>query len=213
MPPTRTLSAADLRRRLAGTLPPANPTDVMMPPGSERWPGDLRQRLAGTLTPAGVLVPVLDRRGEELRLLFTERAAELRSHAGQISFPGGRMEAADTDILATALRETHEEIGIDRDQVSVLGFLEPMPTLTGYAITPVVGLVADGARLRIDAAEVASAFEVPLTFLADPANRRVREREVRGRRMALTEFEYDGHRIWGATAFIVLQFLDQIKIK
>lgn len=202
------LTADHLRECLSGTRPPADPTDILLPPGSDRWPGDLRERLTGTLVPAGVLMPLREAPNGGLNLLFTERSAELRHHAGQVSFPGGRMESGDEDIVATALREANEEIGLALHEVNIMGVLRPMPTLTGYAITPVVGLVARGAQLRIDRSEVASTFEVPLAWLVDPANRQLRRRDVRGRRMRLVEFEFEGQRIWGATAFIILQFLE-----
>ncbi|MBT8442821.1 MAG: CoA pyrophosphatase [Gammaproteobacteria bacterium] len=201
----------ELRATLVHTEPPADPTDVVMPPGSQLWPEEVRERLAGSLIPAGVLVPVIERPGQAATLLLTERSAELKHHAGQISFPGGRMEADDADIVATALRETHEEVGIHADQVVILGYLAPMPTISGYAITPVIGQVDAGAELVLDRAEVASTFEVPVEWLLDPANRRLGERFVRGRSMRLVEFHYAGHRIWGATAFILLQFLEIIK--
>ena len=201
----------DLRDRLADTAPPADPTDVVMPPGSQLWPDEVRERLAGALIPAGVLVPVIARPGDATTLLLTERSAELKHHAGQISFPGGRMEADDPDIVATALRETHEEVGIHSDFVSILGYLDPMPTISGYAITPVIGQVDAAAELVLDRSEVASTFEVPLEWLLDPSNRSIGERFVRGRSMRLIEFHYGGHRIWGATAFILLEFLKLIE--
>lgn len=206
------MTAAVLRRRLAGTSLPTDPTDVLMPPVSEGWPTSMRRRLAGSLTPAGVLVPLIERANEELSLLLTERSADLKQHAGQVSFPGGRMEPDDPDIAATALRETREEIGITQEQVAVIGYLQPMPTITGYAVTPVVGLVEASAELRLDTTEVASTFEVPLEFLLDPGNRRIRERDFHGRRVPMIEFHYAGQRIWGATALIILRFLKIIEI-
>lgn len=206
----RGITAATLRRRLAATRLPADPTDVVMPPASDRWPVAFREQLGGSLTPAGVLIPLMQGPGEELALLLTERSADLRHHAGQVSFPGGRMEPGDADIAATALRETHEEIGIAREQVAVVGYLEPMPTITGYAVTSVVGLVEPGAELSIDTTEVASAFEVPLDYLLDPASRRIGERELRGRRVRMIEFHYAGQRIWGATALIILRLLKML---
>jgi 8-oxo-dGTP pyrophosphatase MutT (NUDIX family) len=198
------ISAALLRERLADTRMPADPLDVVMPPGSDAWPGDMRKALTRSLRPAGVLIPVLERAGGP-SVLLTQRSAELKHHAGQIAFPGGRMEASDADIRATALRETHEEVGIVPDAVSVIGYLKPMPTVTGYAVTAVVGLVDDAAELEIDRSEVEFAFEVPLAFLLDKRNVEAGEREYMGRRIPVIEFNYEGHRIWGATAYFLIE--------
>ncbi len=194
-----------LRERLAGTRLPVDPLDVVMPPESERWPASMREKLAATLKPAGVLIPVIERVAA-LSVLLTQRSAELKHHAGQVSFPGGRMEAHDADVRATALRETHEEVGIEPAHVSVIGYLRSMPTITGYAVTPVVGLVSEAARLVIDRTEVEYVFEVPLDFLLDNRNDRRVEREFDGRKIMMTEFHYDGERIWGATAYMLLSF-------
>lgn len=155
------------------------------------------------LTPAGVLIPVMDRVGE-LTVLLTQRSADLKHHPGQVSFPGGRMEEYDADVGAAALREAHEEVGIEPGHVSVIGYLSPMPSISGYAITPVVGLVSDRARLRIDRTEVDRVFEVPLDYLLDHANERLVERHVFGRPQPMAEFHYGGERIWGVTAQILL---------
>lgn len=197
------MTADWLRERLAGTRLPEDPLDVRMPAGSSRWPEALRERLTATLTPAGVLIPVIERRGD-LSVLLTQRSAGLTHHAGQISFPGGRMEEHDEDVGVTALRETHEEVGIAPQHVSVIGYLGPMPTITGYAVTPVVGLVSDAAALVIDPTEVEYAFEVPLNFLLDRRNEKRVERTFQGRAIPMTEFQYEEWRIWGATANMVI---------
>ena len=206
---TEDITLAKLRRRLAGTERPADPTDVILPPGSNLWPRGIREQLTGTLTPAGVLIPVIER-PEGLSLLLTQRAAELKHHAGQVSFPGGRMEEHDSDIEVTALRETFEEVGIGRQDVTVIGYLRPMPTITGYAVTPVVGLVNAAAEFELDRTEVEYVFEVPLAFLLDPGNKKMVTRELEGRTATLAEFHYAGERIWGATAFIILEFIKSI---
>ena len=143
--------------------------------------------------------------------MLTQRSAELKHHAGQISFPGGRMEPDDADIAHTALRETHEEVGIPGEQVSIVGYLPPMPTITGYAVTPVVGVVDALAETRIDTTEVEFAFEVPLTYLLEPDNRRVVERELHGKSIPMVEYQYEGHRIWGATAMMIVEFIKILK--
>lgn len=199
-----------LRERFAGTCEPVDPLDVVMPRGSESWPAGMRERLSTTLTPAGVLIPLINYGPGGISVLFTERSAELKTHAGQVSFPGGRMEPHDPDITTTALRETEEEIGIKKRGVSVIGYLQPMPTITGYAVTPVIGLVAGDVQLTIDTTEVASAFEVPLAFFLDPANRKRVERELHGSRVTMTEYHFEDRRIWGATAFILEKFLNII---
>lgn len=198
-----------LRRKLADTELNQDPLNVVMPIGSEQWPRELREALPRTLKPAGVLVPVLQRSGGP-SLLLTQRSAALTHHAGQISFPGGRMEESDADIEATALRETHEEVGIEPHLVSVFGWLDAMPTITGYAVTAVVGAVSADAELRIDRSEVEEAFEVPLEFLLDRRNARAGVREYMGRTLPVIEFHYGGHRIWGATAQMILQLRNKL---
>jgi 8-oxo-dGTP pyrophosphatase MutT (NUDIX family) len=198
------LTSALLKARLAGTRAPENPFDVVMPAGSEQWPDFVRERIAQTLRPAGVLIPVIERLAG-LSVLLTQRSAELKHHAGQVSFPGGRLEEHDRDVVQAALRETHEEVGIPPHSVSVIGYLPPMPTVTGYAVTPVVGLLQEDVSLQIDTTEVEYAFEVPLAFLLDRRNERALEREYQGRRIPTVEFHYEGERIWGATAHILIE--------
>ena len=198
------LTAALLQERLAETRAPEDPLDIVLPPGSERWPASVHDALARTLRPAGVLVPVIER-SAGLAVLLTQRSAELKHHAGQISFPGGRMETHDRDVVQTALRETHEEVGIPPELIAVVGYLPPMPTVTGYAITSVVGMVTQDAPLQIDPTEVEYAFEVPLAFLLDHRNELALEREYLGRRIPTVEFHYEGERIWGATANILVE--------
>ena len=205
-----TIDAAHLRERLASTRLPADPLDVLAPKGAYSWPDGMLDKIAATLTPAGVLVPVREH-ASGLAVLLTQRAAELKHHAGQVSFPGGRMEESDADIRATALRETREEIGIAEEQVAIIGYLETMPTVTGYAVTPVVGLVDGLAELDIDRTEVEYTFEVPLSFLMNPANHRLVGREWQGLSFSMVEFYYEDQRIWGATAQMLLRFINIIK--
>ncbi|MDJ0749653.1 MAG: CoA pyrophosphatase [Woeseiaceae bacterium] len=196
-----------LRARFSGTQLPEDPLDVTMPPGLERWPHGMREQLDVPLRPAGVLVPIM-KHSEGLRVLLTQRASHLKHHAAQASFPGGRMETHDADVRATALRETHEEVGIQPDEVDVIGYLRTMPTITGFAVTPVIGLIRPDVDLVIDRTEVEYAFEVPLDFLLEERNDRLVDREWEGRRFRLKEFHYDGERIWGATAYMLLAFRD-----
>ena len=199
------LAADALRARFARTRLPVDPLDVAMPPGLSRWPHGLREMLEGPLKPAGVLIPIIER-AEGLSLLLTQRASHLKHHAGQVNFPGGSMEDHDDDVRATALRETEEEVGIAPDQVDVIGYLRSMPTITGFAVTPVVGLVREVGELSIDHTEVEYAFEVPLDYLLDERNDRLCDREYEGRTFQLIEFHHGGERIWGATAYMLLAF-------
>jgi 8-oxo-dGTP pyrophosphatase MutT (NUDIX family) len=194
-----------LRARFAKTRLPEDPLDVAMPPGLRRWPHAMREQLAGPLKPAGVLVPIMER-SEGLSILLTQRAPDLRHHAGQASFPGGRMEEHDDTLLDTALRETHEEVGIHPRHVDIIGYLQSMPTITGFAVTPVVGLVSERAELVIDRTEVDYTFELPLDFLLNERNDRLVDREWQGTAFRLKEFHYGGERVWGATAYMLLAF-------
>lgn len=204
-----TITAAHLRERLAATSKPSNPLDVVVPRGTYSWPQGMLEKIATTLKPAGVLIPV--RRHEAgLSVLLTQRSADLKHHAGQVSFPGGRMEESDADIEMTALRETREEIGISEEHVSIIGYLETMPTVTGYAVTPIVGFVDGSVPLEIDRTEVEYAFEVPLSFLTESANHRMVTREWQGLSFSMVEFHYEGQRIWGATAQMLLRFINMV---
>lgn len=155
------------------------------------------------LTPAAVLVPVIDR-GPAMTVLFTRRTDHLPDHAGQISFPGGRIEADDASPEAAALRETEEEVGLDRCHVDVLGRLDDYITGTGFAVTPVVGIVAPPFELEMQAEEVAETFEVPLDFLLDPVNHQRHERIINGRDRHFYAMPYGDHFIWGATAGMLI---------
>ncbi|MFM1813685.1 MAG: hypothetical protein RLZ98_380 [Pseudomonadota bacterium] len=153
------------------------------------------------LRDAAVLVPIVLR--ERLTVLFTQRTTHLPSHAGQIAFPGGKLEAEDTDAVAAALREAREEIGLDARFIEPVGFLDGVRTRTGFNITPVVALVRPGFSLDIDYREVEEAFEVPLAFLLDPANH-VRHEVRRNDEPRLTyAMPFARRFIWGVTAGIV----------
>ena len=163
-------------------------------------------RKAGEIRPAAVLVPVV-RRVEGLTVLFTRRTAHLSDHAGQISFPGGRTEPGDRSAAETALRETAEEIGLAPASVNILGELHPYVTVTGYRVTPVVGLVSPPLELRLDAFEVAEVFEVPLKFLLDPANHQRNSVLHEGRERHYYAVPYREHYIWGATAGMLMNLV------
>jgi 8-oxo-dGTP pyrophosphatase MutT (NUDIX family) len=152
--------------------------------------------------PAAVLVPLVQR-GDGLNVLLTQRTAHLYDHAGQISFPGGRVEEQDASATDTALRETHEEIGLAPHAVQVIGRLPDYLVATGYQVTPVVGVIERDFTLRLDEFEVAEVFEVPLSFLMDPANHERRAVAIGGLSRTFYAIPYLGRRryfIWGATA-------------
>jgi 8-oxo-dGTP pyrophosphatase MutT (NUDIX family) len=154
---------------------------------------------------AAVLVPIVDHESG-LTVLLTQRASHLKNHAGQISFPGGRIEPTDLNPIEAALRETEEEIGITREYITFAGYLEPQLVLSGYWVTPVVAFVQPGFELQLDRREVASAFEVPLSHILDPVNHRARERQLGAVTVKVYDIPYEGHNIWGATAGMFMSF-------
>jgi 8-oxo-dGTP pyrophosphatase MutT (NUDIX family) len=155
------------------------------------------------LIPSAVLVPLVDR-PDGMTVLLTQRAADLADHPGQIAFPGGRVEESDDGPVATALRETHEEIGLGSEFVEVVGQLADYETATGFCVVPVVGVVRPGFTLQPSAAEVAEVFEVPLAFVLDSANH-VRESTVlRGHAAHYYVLPYQNWRIWGVTAGLLV---------
>ena len=153
--------------------------------------------------PAAVLIPVV-LASEGVSVLLTKRTDHLHHHPGQISFPGGRVEACDASPDETALRETEEEIGLDRRHVELLGALPDYLTGTGFRITPLVGIVRPPFKLTLDAFEVAEAFEVPLAHFLNPANHQRHSMEFQGRMVDFHAMPYDRHYIWGATAGIIM---------
>jgi 8-oxo-dGTP pyrophosphatase MutT (NUDIX family) len=150
-------------------------------------------------TGAAVLIPVIAH-PQGLTVLFTQRTTHLRSHSGQVAFPGGRAEPSDPGAEFTALREAQEEIGLPPARVEVLARLPDYRTRTGYRVTPVVGLLTPPVAFRPDPNEVAEIFEVPLDFLLDQRNQQRRTREYQGQQVGYYVFEYGSRVIWGATA-------------
>ena len=157
---------------------------------------------------ASVLVPIVNRT-PDITILLTQRTEDMPSHAGQVAFPGGRRQENDADAVATALRETEEEVGLDRKFVDVIGSYDPYRTGTGYEITPVVGIVTPGFTTRADPREVADVFEVPLDHFLDAANHRIDSRQYQGRERRFYAMPYGRRYIWGATAGMLknLQFI------
>jgi len=152
--------------------------------------------------PSAVLVPLVDR-PEGMSVLLTQRTDHLHAHAGQVSFPGGRVEPGDRDCIDTALRETEEEIGIDREHVEVIALLDAYDTVTGFRITPVVGIVHPGFQLELDRFEVAEVFEIPLGLALDAAKYQRRSRVYQGTQRRFYVLDHEPHYIWGATAGIL----------
>lgn len=188
-----------LRRSFLGTMPAADPVAAAL----AALPRGVPERLFDQpLTPAAVLVGIQERPGG-LAVLLTRRTESLRDHPGQISFPGGRLERAEESPVAAALREAHEEIGLPPSRVELIGYLPPQAVVTGFAISPVIGLVPGDFSPVPDPAEVAEVFSVPLDFLMAPGSLRLEHRQVRGVAMSTFACQFGNYRIWGATAQIL----------
>jgi 8-oxo-dGTP pyrophosphatase MutT (NUDIX family) len=193
--PALTLTRDEIARALARPAPPPLPEDlhvVRIPEGSR-------------VTEAAVLMPLVARPAG-MRIILTQRTAHLSDHAGQISFPGGRVEPSDTSREETALRETEEEIGLGRSRVSILGRLPDYDIPSGFRIAPVVGWIDPPFELALDPFEVAAAFEAPLSHFLDPARYERREYHFRGRHRHYIAMPYEGRYIWGATAAMLYSF-------
>ena len=160
--------------------------------------------------PAAVLVPLV-RRDEGLHVILTRRTDHLSDHAGQISFPGGRQEDHDNTLEETALRETEEEIGLSRTHIELVGRLDDYYTVTGYRVTPVVGLITPPFDLAPDAHEVAEVFEVPLEFIVEPQNQKLQTVTFEGAKRRYFAIPYQEYYIWGATAGMLVNFSEVLK--
>jgi 8-oxo-dGTP pyrophosphatase MutT (NUDIX family) len=172
----------------------------------------VRAALPQRRTPAAVLVPLIER-PQGLTVLLTQRAQTLKDHAGQISFPGGRIDPQDADAWAAALREAHEEIGLVKELVEFAGYLPDHIVVTGFRVTPCVGFVRPEYQLRIAAAEVHDAFEVPLDFILDSANHKARQRRVGETTVEVHDIPYGDRNIWGATAGMLMTFRHLLQLR
>ena len=160
------------------------------------------------LRSASVLIPIVEDNNEYF-VLLTERARHMKTHPGQISFPGGGQEGFET-VLQTALREAEEEIGLPVNQVRPLGYLDQYPTISGYRVSPVVGLVVGDFTPRLQTEEVVSLIRVPLDYLLDPANHQFAAIEFDNEKAQVAEINYGSHRIWGATAGMILSLFERL---
>lgn len=170
--------------------------------------GDLVEGAADAGREAAVLVALTDR--TDPGVLLTVRRETLRNHAGQVSFPGGRLDPGE-DSVAAALREAQEEIGLPGELVRIWGTADPYRTITGYAVTPVIGMVPPDLPLAPHEQEVASLFEAPLSFLLDPANQQRMTAEFQGRTRHYYQIDWQGRRIWGATAAILVNLTRRLE--
>ena len=196
--------AAIIRARLADTRP-RHAIEEWRVPGLSAAESQLHRRyFPANPTPAAVLIPLVE--GPTLSVLLTQRATQLRNHPGQIAFPGGRIEAGGESPKGAALREAREEIGLEPGFIEVIGYLPDHVVMTGFRVTPVVGFVRRGFELKLDATEVEDSFEVPLDFVFDPANHRLRLRRsgFTGEEVPFSDIPFGERNIWGATAGMLL---------
>jgi 8-oxo-dGTP pyrophosphatase MutT (NUDIX family) len=191
---------------------PSTPEEDMqwLAGASEEVVSRIRASLPELRVPAAVLVPLVDRT-QGMTVLLTQRAETLKDHAGQISFPGGRIEPSDEDAWHAALRETYEEIGLSSELVEFAGYLPDHQVVTGFSVTPVVGFVAADYQLRIAESEVHDVFEVPLGFILDAANHKLRQRSLGDLVYEVHDIPFCDRNIWGATAGMLMTLRRMLK--
>jgi 8-oxo-dGTP pyrophosphatase MutT (NUDIX family) len=206
---TDVASFLDLARNRLRAAPPEPGDPLANLKGDHQFEHDAALYLPeGPPKLAAVLVPVLPLR--EAQVVLTRRSQALRSHSGQIAFPGGRVDDEDAGPLDTALREAEEEIGLDRRHVTPIGFGDAYLSGTNYLVTPVVALVDPEAELTLNPLEVDEAFRVPLSFLMDPGNHRLQSLEWKGRRRHFYEIPFEERYIWGVTAGIIRNLYERL---
>ncbi|MGB9114299.1 MAG: CoA pyrophosphatase [Bradyrhizobium sp.] len=198
------------RARLRFDVPAGLSDPSLIPASGDQGTDRMLEILAREqpIRPAAVLVAVVEH--PQPTVLLTQRAAHLNDHAGQISFPGGKIDATDTSPLDTALREAEEEIGLQREFVDPVGYLDLYGTSFGFRILPTVARVRPGFKLRINQSEVDDAFEVPLAFLMNPANHQMHSKEFRGMERSYYAMPFEDRYIWGATAGILRVLYERI---
>jgi 8-oxo-dGTP pyrophosphatase MutT (NUDIX family) len=202
----RPFSAQDFRMRAIHEHGPHADADY----GDHRWnPGAEPLFVRSALRDAAVLIPVVDH-GDRATVLLTKRAERLRSHSGQVAFPGGRIDETDPSPEDAALRETEEEIGLDRGFIDVIGRMPDYVSGSGYRIAPVLSIVRPGFLLTINTDEVDDAFEVPLSFLMDPANHNRDSRIWENKERFFYTMPYGGRNIWGVTAGIIRTLYERL---
>jgi 8-oxo-dGTP pyrophosphatase MutT (NUDIX family) len=201
---------ADLARARLRPEPPDYGDLISRPRGDhDHQPEPIAPPDERAAVPAAVLIPIVLRE-DGPTVLLTLRASGLRSHSAQVAFPGGRVDAVDDSPVVTALRETEEEIGLSRERIQTVGFLDAYLTGTGYRIVPVVGLVAPPFDLTLNPHEVDDAFETPLAFLMDPANHHREGREWKGRYRTYYAMPFGDRYIWGATAGMIRNLYERL---
>ena len=203
--PRQGVELGRIQTRLAGSAPQHAADEWLVPGQTLARSRELRGYFPPDPAPAAVLVPLIDRDAGPT-VLLTRRGRDLRNHAGQVSFPGGQIEARDRDPAAAALREAYEEIGLEGRFVTVLGYLPDHIVISGFRVTPVVARIAPGFDLRPDRQEVDAVFEVPLAYVFDPRNHRPRRVRLRDPsvEIEMIDIPYGEHNIWGATAGMLL---------
>jgi 8-oxo-dGTP pyrophosphatase MutT (NUDIX family) len=197
-------------RRFAGSQPQHELADWRVLGADADLTRKLIRHLPKDPVPAAVLVPLVDR-AQGLTVLLTQRASQMARHAAQIAFPGGRVDPTDADVAGAALREAQEEIGLDPGRVQVFGYLPDHAVISGFRVTPVLGLVTPPFSLELNPAEVAGVFEVPLDHVLDSANHKARLRRVGDEDLLLYDIPWEGQNIWGATAGMLLTFVRMLR--
>ncbi len=198
------------RARLAFDVPPGLVDPNIVPPSGDPGTDRMLEIIAKEqpVRPAAVLIPVVDH--PQPTVLLTQRSAQLAEHAGQISFPGGKIDASDASPLDAALREAYEEVGLKREFIEPIGYLDLYGTGFGFRILPTVAKIRPGFKLVVNHSEVDDAFEVPLAFLMNPENHQVHSKEFRGMERSYYAMPFAERYIWGATAGILRVLYERI---